>query len=134
VSGVPAAQARAPPTARGGKLRGVPAPLDLVRATCLALPDTSERPSHGSPAWFVKRKRCFAMYLDDHHGDGRLAIWCAAPEGMQEALVGGDPERYFVPPYVGHRGWVGVRLDRGLDDDAIAGALEDAYDIVAAKR
>jgi hypothetical protein len=112
----------------------VPAPLDLVRATCLALPDTSERPSHGSPAWFVKAKRCFAMYLDDHHGDGRLAIWCAAPEGMQEALVGGDPERYFVPPYVGHRGWVGVRLDRGLDDDAIAGALEDAYDIVAAKR
>jgi hypothetical protein len=112
----------------------VPAPLDLVRSTCLALPDTSERPSHGAPAWFVKGRRCFAMYLDDHHGDGRLAIWCAAPEGMQEALVGGDPERYFVPPYVGHRGWVGVRLDRGLDDDAIAGALEDAYDIVAAKR
>jgi hypothetical protein len=112
----------------------VRAPLDLVRSTCLALPDTSERPSHGAPAWFVKGKRCFAMYLDDHHGDGRLAIWCAAPEGMQEALVGGDPERYFVPPYVGHRGWVGVRLDRGLDDDAIAGALEDAYDIVAARR
>jgi hypothetical protein len=112
----------------------VPAPLDLVRSTCLALPDTSERPSHGAPAWFVKGRRCFAMYLDDHHGDGRLAIWCAAPKGMQEALVGGDPERYFVPPYVGHRGWVGVRLDRGLDDDAIAGALEDAYDIVAAKR
>jgi hypothetical protein len=134
VSGVPAAQAPHPADRAARQAARVPAPLDLVRSTCLALPDTSERPSHGAPAWFVKGRRCFAMYLDDHHGDGRLAIWCAAPEGMQEALAGGDPERYFVPPYVGHRGWVGVRLDRGLDDDAIAGALEDAYDIVAAKR
>jgi hypothetical protein len=112
---------------------GVADPFDVVRATCLALPETSERLSHGSPSFFVKGKRCFVMCLDDHHGDGRLAIWCAAPEGMQEALVGGDPERYFVPPYVGHRGWVGVRLDRGLDDDAVGGAIEDAYDTVAAR-
>jgi hypothetical protein len=108
-------------------------PFDVVRSTCLGLPGASERLSHGSPAFFAAG-RCFVMCLDDHHGDGRLAIWCAAPEGMQEALVGGDPERYFVPPYVGHRGWVGVRLDRGLDDDAIGGAIEDAYDTVVAKR
>jgi hypothetical protein len=74
------------------------------------------------------------MFLDDHHGGGRLALWCAAPEGMQHALVAGDPESYFVPPYVGHRGWVGVRLDRSLGWDEIAGALEDAWTAVAPKR
>jgi hypothetical protein len=110
------------------------AALERVRAVCRALPECTERPSHGSPAWFVRDKRCFAMFLDDHHGDGRLALWCAAPEGMQHALVAGDPEAYFVPPYVGHRGWVGVRLDRSLGPDEVAGALEDAWTTVAPKR
>jgi hypothetical protein len=105
-----------------------------VRALCLALPEATERPSHGAPAWFVRDKRCFVMYLDDHHGDGRLALWCAAPEGMQHALVSGDPESYFVPPYVGHRGWIGVRLDRTLPWDEIAGVIEDAWLTVAPKR
>ena len=108
--------------------------LERVRALCLALPEATERPSHGSPAWFVRDKRCFVMFLDDHHGDGRLALWCAAPEGMQHALVAGDPEAYFVPPYVGHRGWIGVRLDRELPWDEIAGAIEDAWLSVAPKR
>jgi hypothetical protein len=111
-----------------------PTPLARVRELCLTLPETSERLSHGSPAWFIRGKKTFVMYLDDHHGDGRLALWCAAPEGMQAALVRGEPEHYFVPPYVGHRGWVGVRLDRGLDWNAIAGAIEDAYLAVAPKR
>ena len=71
------------------------------------------------------------MVLTDHHGDGRFAIWCAAPEGMQKMLVDADPERFFVPPYVGHRGWLGVRLDRGLDWDELAGIAEDAYAEVA---
>jgi len=101
--------------------------LDEIRAVCLAFPDTSERPSHGAPSFFVKDKRCFAMVLNDHHGDGRYAIWCAAEEGVQALLVGADPENYFVPPYVGHRGWLGVRLDRGLGVEEIAGILEDAY-------
>ena len=109
-------------------------PLERVRAACLAMPEVTERPSHGSPAWFVRGKRCFVMYLDDHHGDGRLALWCAAPDGMQQALVSGDPESYFVPPYVGHRGWIGVRLDRSLPWDEIAGAIEDAWLEVAPKR
>jgi hypothetical protein len=107
--------------------------LERVRDVCLGLPEVSERLSHGSPAWFVRGKKTFAMFLDDHHGDGRLALWCAAPPGMQEALVAGEPEVYFRPPYVGHRGWIGVRLDRGLDFDAVAGVLEDAYACVAPK-
>lgn len=71
------------------------------------------------------------MYMDNHHNDGRLALWCAAPEGMQGALVGDSPEHYFVPPYVGHRGWLGVRIDRGLSWNEVAGAIEDAYLTVA---
>jgi hypothetical protein len=108
-------------------------PLAFVRAVCTALPDVTERPSHGSPTWF-RKKRAFVMYLDDHHGDGRLALWCAAPPGAQEALTGDDPESYFVPPYVGHRGWVGVRLDRTLSEDEVREACEEAYRVVAAKR
>jgi hypothetical protein len=111
-----------------------PSPLERVRELCLALPETTERLSHGSPCWFIRDKRCFVMYLDDHHGDGRLALWCAAPEGMQRALVDAAPEHYFVPPYVGHRGWLGVRLDRDLAWDEIAGAIEDAWLEVAPKR
>jgi hypothetical protein len=108
-------------------------PLDRVRALCMELPEVVERPSHGAPAWFVRGKKTFVMYLDDHHGDGRLALWCAAPEGMQAALVTGEPEHYFRPPYVGHRGWIGVHLNRGLDWNEIAGAIEDAYAEVAPK-
>jgi hypothetical protein len=109
-------------------------PLDQVRELCLALPEVTERLSHGSPAWFIRDKKTFVMYHDNHHDDGRLALWCASPPGMQEALVAGDPEHYFRPPYVGHRGWLGVRLDRGLDWNEIAGAIEDAYVSVAPKR
>jgi hypothetical protein len=109
-------------------------PLERVRELCLDLPEVTERLSHGSPTWFIRDKKTFVSYMDDHHGDGRLALWCAAPPGMQEALVAGEPEHYFVPPYVGHRGWIGVRLDRGLDFEEIAGAIEDAYVTVAPKR
>jgi len=109
-------------------------PLERVREACLALPEVQERLSHGAPSFFVRGKRCFVMVMDDHHGDGRYALWCAAPEGIQHALVAGDPESYFVPPYVGHRGWIGVRLDHALPWDEIAGAIEDAWVEVAPKR
>jgi hypothetical protein len=109
-------------------------PLERVRELCLALPEVTERPSHGAPTWFVRGKKTFVMYHDNHHDDGRLALWCAAPPGMQDALVAGEPEHYFVPAYVGHRGWIGVRLDRGLDWNEIAGAIEDAYVTVAPRR
>jgi hypothetical protein len=105
--------------------------LDRVRGLCVALPETTERLSHGAPTFFVRGKRAFLMVLTNHHGDGRFAIWCAAAAGMQSMLVEGDPERFFVPPYVGHRGWLGFRLDRPFDWDELAGIVEDAYAEVA---
>jgi hypothetical protein len=106
--------------------------LKRLRSICLALPEATERPSHGAPAFFVKK--CFLMLLDNHHGDGRFAIWCAAPPGDQQVLVGADAEKFFVPPYVGHRGWLGVRLDRGVDWEELAGIVEDAYCAVAPQK
>jgi hypothetical protein len=108
--------------------------LDRIREICLALPETSERPSHGAPTFFVRGKRAFLMVLTNHHGDERFAVWCAAAEGVQGMLVEADPERFFVPPYVGHRGWLGFRLDRGLDWDELAGIAEDAYAEVAPRK
>jgi hypothetical protein len=110
------------------------ATLARLRAICLALPETSERLSHGAPTFFVRGKRAFLMVLDNHHGDGRFAIWCAAAEGMQQSFVEADPERFFVPPYVGHRGWLGVRLDRGVEWDELTGIAEDAFAEVAPKK
>lgn len=108
--------------------------LERIRGLCLALPETSERLSHGAPTFFVRDKRAFLMVLTSHHGDGRFAIWCAAAPGMQELLGDADPERFFRPPYVGHRGWLGVRLDRGLDWNEVAGIVEDAYAEIAPPR
>jgi hypothetical protein len=105
--------------------------LGRLRKLCLALPETSERLSHGAPTFFVREKRAFLMVLRNFHGDGRFAIWYAAPPGLQAMLVEADPERFFVPPYVGHRGWLGMRLDRALDWDELAGIVEDAFAEVA---
>jgi hypothetical protein len=110
------------------------ATLERIRAVCLALPEVTERPSHGAPTFFIRGKRSFVTVMTNHHGDGRFAIWCAAPDGMQQLLVDGAPDRYFVPPYVGHRGWLGVHLDRGTDWEEIAGVLEDAYLEIAPPR
>ena len=108
--------------------------LAAVRHICLALPEATERLSHGSPTFFIRDKTTFVMYLDDHHGDGRLALWCAAPPGVQAQLVELEPVRFFRPPYVGHRGWLGVRLDIDPDWDEIALICADAYRQVAPKR
>jgi len=109
-------------------------PLESLRRVCLRLPEVTERLSHGEPTWFVRGKSTFVTYADHHHDD-RLAFWCAAPPGAQETLVGADPERFFVPPYVGGRGWLGVRLDVvGLDWDEIAELVTDAYRQVAPRR
>jgi len=107
--------------------------LRQVRELCLALPEVTERLSHGSPTWFAGKKT-MVMYLDDHHGDGRLALWVAAPPGVQADMVLQEPDRFFVPPYVGHRGWLGVRLDHSLDWDEIGDIIEEAYRSVAIKR
>lgn len=104
-----------------------PSALSRIRRICLALPETNERLSHGAPTFFIREKRAFLMFHDNHHDDGRLAIWCAALDGAQETLTEASPDQYFVPPYVGHRGWLGVRLDRTPDWDEVAGVVEDAY-------
>ncbi|HEX3621562.1 MAG TPA: MmcQ/YjbR family DNA-binding protein [Acidimicrobiales bacterium] len=114
-----------------GKTVGVAEALDRIRALCLALPETTERLSHGGPTFFVRDKKTFLRFMDDHHGDGRLAVWCAAPVGVQPTLVREEPERFFVPPYVGGRGWLGVRLDIDVDWAEVAGIVEDAYRTVA---
>src|SRR4051794_8762987 len=107
--------------------------LRRIREICLSLPETSERLSHGAPTFFVRGKRAFLMVLTDHHGDGRFAVWCAAAPGMQQMLVEAGPERFFVPPYVGHRGWLGVDLS-SIEFDELAGIAEDAYAEIAPAR
>ena len=106
--------------------------LDRLRALCVAYPEVTERISHGEPAWFVRGKKTFVTFANHHHDD-RLAFWCAAPEGAQDVLVGSEPERYFVPPYVGHRGWLGVYLDVAVDWEAVGLIVDDAYRRAAPK-
>ena len=113
--------------------RAAPSPLARVRTICLSLPETTERLSHGAPSFFIRDKIGFVNYMDNHHGDGRVALWCACPPGMRDGLVKAEPEQYFVPPYVGFRGWIGVRLDRSPDWDAVERVIRDAYVAVAPK-
>src|SRR6185369_11514527 len=108
-------------------------PLEKLRQICLAFPEATERLSHGEPTWFVRDKKTFANYANHHHDD-RLAFWCAAPDGAQEMLVGSYPERLFVPPYVGHRGWLGAYLDVAVDWDETAALVAAPYRRVAPKR
>jgi hypothetical protein len=108
--------------------------LARTRAICLGLPEVSERLSHGSPAWFVREKRTLAMFVDDHHGDGILGLWCPAFPGVQEEMVSLEPDRFYRPPYVGPSGWLGVRLDRDVDWDEIRGILTDSFRKVAPKK
>ena len=108
--------------------------LKRIRALCLALPETSERLSHGAPTFFVREKKCFLMLVDNHHDDGRFAIWCAAPPGNQELLGQADPDRFFVPRYTGKNGWIGARLDRKPDWDEIAELVEESWRRTAPKK
>ena len=109
-----------------------PAKVERLRRLCLNLPEASEKLSHGEPAWFVGGKQ-FANTADHHHDD-RLGVWCAAPEGAQEMLVKAEPKRFFRPPYVGHRGWLGVYLDVEVDWGEMAIIIERAYRRVAPRR
>jgi hypothetical protein len=109
--------------------------LDRLRTLCAAFPEVTERPSHGAPTWFVRDKRSFVtLWMDGHHDNRFPHLWCAAAPGAQEALVAAEPHRFFRPPYVGHRGWLGVRLDGDIDWAEIAELCEDAYRTVAPKR
>jgi hypothetical protein len=104
-----------------------------LRTICLGFPEATERLSHGEPTWFVQDKRVFVTYADHHHDD-RLAFWCAAPRGMQEEKVEQSPERFFRPPYYGHRGWLGVYLDVPVDWKEIGDLVELAYREIAPAR
>ena len=106
--------------------------VDRLRRICLALPGVSERVSHGEVSFFAGKQ--FVAVDDHHHGADRLAFWCPAGAGAQEQLIAEDPQQYFRPPYVGHRGWVGVRIDLDPDWDEIAEIVRDAYRQVAPKR
>jgi hypothetical protein len=112
-------------------------PADLVarvRRICLALPEVTERPSHGTPTWFVRDKKTFVtIWPYGHHQDEFAHMWCAAPPGAQSELIAADPDRYHYPSYVGHRGWIGVRLHSPIAWDEMAEIIEDAYRTVAPK-
>jgi predicted DNA-binding protein (MmcQ/YjbR family) len=105
-------------------------PAERLRAICLALPEAVERETWDAPTYRV-RERIFAM---ERRGDGRVSLWCKAPPGSQEVLVGADPARFFVPPYVGHKGWVGMRLDDGPDWGEVEALVRRSYRLVAPKR
>ena len=106
--------------------------IDRVRAVAMALPDTTEKLSHGEPSFFV-RGRMFATFDNNHHGSGRIAVICNAPPGARESLIEGDPELFFIPPYFGKTDWFGVHLDRGLGWNVIGDLVKQAYATSAAK-
>jgi hypothetical protein len=108
---------------------------ERVRAICVGLPEVTERPSHGSPAFYVRDKKQFVMLWPEGHHDHHFPhLWCAAPPGAQASLTAEDPDRFFRPPYVGHRGWIGVRLDGDVDWTEVAELAQDAYRAVAPAR
>jgi len=108
--------------------------LRKVREMCLDLPEVNERLSHGAPTFFIRDKKTFVTVHNDHHADGKLGIWAAAPPGAQEALISSNPSRYYRPAYVGHRGWIGMQLEGNVNWDEVEGVIEDAYRTVAPKK
>ena len=105
--------------------------LHRLRQLCAAFPETLEKLSHGEPTFFA-RKKVFAMFANNHHNDGHIAVWVPAPPGYQAMLIQSSPETYFNPPYVGVRGWIGIELDRISDED-LALHLREAWQLVAPK-
>lgn len=106
--------------------------LTRLRRACLALPETTEQVAWGAPTFRV-RKKIFAMFANDHHRDGRVAAWCPVPTGVQPMLVARDPDTFFVPPYVGVKGWIGVVLDR-VDDRELGELMVQSYCLIAPKK
>jgi uncharacterized protein YdhG (YjbR/CyaY superfamily) len=119
---------------KGGRRNGRAAQLERVRRLCSTLPTVSEKLSHGTPTFFVQKdKGVFAMFADNHHEDGHLALWVPVPEGLQPLLIADAPATYFKPPYVGSSGWVGIELDQ-IRDDALKIHMREAWQLVAGKR
>lgn len=106
--------------------------IQRVRQICIALPEATEKLSHGEPTFFV-RKKVFAMCANNHHNDGRIAVWLPTPSGMQSMLIEASPEKFFKPPYVGVRGWIGIELTR-ISEEELAFHLHTAYRQIAPKK
>ncbi|CAN5533542.1 MmcQ/YjbR family DNA-binding protein [soil metagenome] len=106
--------------------------LQVVREICLALPETTERLSHGEPTFFVGKK-VFAMFANNHHQDGHIAVWIPVPAGVQSMLIDAAPQKFFKPPYVGVRGWVGIELAE-ISPEELAHHLHIAWRLIAPKR
>lgn len=107
--------------------------LERLETIGAGFPEVSTRLSHGTPTLFIREKKTLCSLWEDHHGDGELAIWVPAAPGVQHELVESDPERFYLPPYVAHRGWVGMRLNIDPDWNEVAAILDDAYRLVAPK-
>jgi hypothetical protein len=105
--------------------------LRRVRRICAAMPECTEKLSHGEPTFFV-RKKVFAMFANNHHDDGHIAVWIPAPPGLQGILIQSSPKTFFRPPYVGVRGWVGIELDC-ISDEELAAHIRDAWLLIAPK-
>lgn len=137
-----ATKAAARPAAKGGPAHGSYAnarpalqrksvkPLERLRSVCATLPEVTEKEAWGEPTFRV-RDKLFAMFATDHHHDGRIAVWCRAPMGMQDVLIDADPERFFRPPYVGPKGWIGIRLDGKVDWDEVRALLAESWRMTA---
>ena len=118
---------------KSARKTGRHAQLERVRRFCAALPNVMEKLSHGAPTFFVEKdKGVFAMFADNHHEDGHLAVWLPVREGLQSALIEEEPATYFKPPYVGSSGWIGIELAR-IRDDALEIHLREAWRLVAGK-
>jgi hypothetical protein len=107
--------------------------LARLEKIALALPESEKILNHGRPS-FAVNKKTFVMFMDDHHGDGRIAIWCKAPPGDQADMVETDPKRFFIPPYVGPRGWIGARLDTKPNWSTIESIVRESWRMTAPKR
>ena len=103
--------------------------IERVRRICLGLPGTWEKISHGEPTWFVGKK-VFAMFSNNHHGDGHIAVTVPAAIGIQEMLITKSPKKFYRPPYVGVRGWVGIEVDR-VSDKELAQHICEAWKLIA---
>lgn len=112
-----------------------PSPIARLRKICLALPEAHEVEAWGEPTFRVRNK-LFAMFASasTHHGGGRPGVWCKAGPGNQALMVSAEPSRYFVPPYVGPSGWVGIWLDRDPDWKEVAALMRDSYSLIAPKK
>ena len=106
--------------------------IERVRRICLSLPETWEKISHGEPTWFVGKK-VFAMFSNNHHSDGHIAVTLPVPIGVQAALIDSSPKKFYKPPYVGVRGWVGIELDC-ISDEELAFHLREAWLLIAPER